>query len=274
MTVVAGWYPDPWGEADLRWWDGVAWTGSVHVTAIDLVGTQQSSSQPLARLLAAQGRIAVVDVETTGLYSTDRVVEVAVVTVNRDGSIEEEFETLVNPLRDIGPTWIHGIDSAMVRDAPTFADVAHHVASRVDGAVVAGHNVRFDMRMLGLEFERAGIDIDWGAGLDTLSVTRCKLAQACMDYGVALDGATSGSRRCPRHRRVDAHVGGVSFPKTAWRQWLAHCEFHRYAYADATVTPTRLLPRHTSRRSPKGCTQLSTSPLMLRYWTLRSRTFD
>jgi hypothetical protein len=25
----------------------------------------------------------------------------------------------------------------MVRDAPTFADVAHHVASRVDGAVVA-----------------------------------------------------------------------------------------------------------------------------------------
>jgi DNA polymerase-3 subunit epsilon len=58
-------------------------------------------------LLAAQGRVAVVDVETTGLYSTDRVVEVAVVTVNRDGAIEEEFETLVNPLRD-GVAGMHG----------------------------------------------------------------------------------------------------------------------------------------------------------------------
>jgi membrane protease YdiL (CAAX protease family) len=23
----AGWYPDPWGLASLRWWDGTAWTG-------------------------------------------------------------------------------------------------------------------------------------------------------------------------------------------------------------------------------------------------------
>jgi DNA polymerase-3 subunit epsilon len=97
--------------------------------------------------------------------------------VNADGDIEEEFDTLVNPMRDMGATWIHGIDTAMVRDAPTFSDVAHHVAARVNGAVVAGHNVQFDMRMLGDEFDRAGIDIDWGAGLDTLSVTGCKLAQ-------------------------------------------------------------------------------------------------
>ena len=25
----AGWYPDPWGRARLRWWDGSAWTGDV-----------------------------------------------------------------------------------------------------------------------------------------------------------------------------------------------------------------------------------------------------
>ncbi|WP_319452491.1 exonuclease domain-containing protein [Mycobacterium sp. RTGN6] len=140
-------------------------------------------------LLGSDGRVAVVDVETTGLYRTDRVVEVAVVTVNADGVIEEEFDTLVNPMRDMGATWIHGIDTAMVRDAPTFSDVAHHVAARVNGAVVTGHNVRFDMRMLGDEFDRAGIDIDWGTGLDTLSVTGCKLAQACIDHEIALEGA-------------------------------------------------------------------------------------
>jgi len=27
ITIPAGWYPDPGGQADLRWWDGREWTG-------------------------------------------------------------------------------------------------------------------------------------------------------------------------------------------------------------------------------------------------------
>lgn len=27
---MRGWYPDPWGQAALRFWDGVAWTGYLH----------------------------------------------------------------------------------------------------------------------------------------------------------------------------------------------------------------------------------------------------
>jgi DNA polymerase III subunit epsilon len=169
----------------MRWWDGRQWTPSTSGVA----PKRRSTQVGLGDLLGTDGRVAVIDVETTGLYRSDRVVEVAVVTLNADGVIEDEFDTLVNPMRDIGATWIHGIDTAMVRDAPTFSDVAHHVAARIDGAVVTGHNVRFDMRMLGDEFDRAGIDIDWGAGLDTLSVTGCKLAQACIDHNIALDGA-------------------------------------------------------------------------------------
>ena len=30
-TVVAGWYPDPWGASPARWWDGYQWTGFVAV---------------------------------------------------------------------------------------------------------------------------------------------------------------------------------------------------------------------------------------------------
>lgn len=185
MTMPAGWYEDPWQQAEVRWWDGQQWTGST----AGAPQNQRLVPVGIGDLLGGDGRVAVIDVETTGLYRTDRVVEVAVVTVNAEGVVVEEFDTLVNPMRDMGATWIHGIDAAMVRDAPTFADVAHHVAARVNGAVVVGHNVRFDMRMLGDEFDRAGIDIDWGAGLDTLSVTGCKLTQACIDHKIALDGA-------------------------------------------------------------------------------------
>jgi DNA polymerase III epsilon subunit-like protein len=43
-----------------------------------------------------------------------------------------------------------------------FYDVAHHVAARLDGAVVVGHNLSFDQRMLSSELAAAGILIQWG----------------------------------------------------------------------------------------------------------------
>jgi len=140
----------------------------------------------LEHIIGRDGRIAVVDVETTGVYNVDRVVEIAILTVDCDGRIHDEFETLVQPQRDVGATWIHGIDAAMLRGAPTFDDVAHHVASRLDGAVIAGHNVQFDMRMIGNELTRAGIDIDWGVGLDTLRARMRRLREF-------VDGTTADS---------------------------------------------------------------------------------
>jgi DNA polymerase-3 subunit epsilon len=94
----------------------------------------------------------VIDVETTGLYRTDRVVEIAIVTMDAaTGTVIDEFDTLVNPLRDPGPTWIHGVSASMLIDAPPFKDIAHHVAARLHDAVVVGHNLRFDTRMVGNE---------------------------------------------------------------------------------------------------------------------------
>lgn len=189
---AAGWYADPWAQALLRWWDGTEWTSH----------TLDSSSLPpppsavaavergLDMLLVGAERLAVVDVETTGLYNTDRVVEVAIVTMDSSGAIVDEFETLVNPGRDVGPTWLHQVTASMVVDAPSFQDVAHHVASRLDGAVCVAHNLRFDTRMLSRELEASGITIEWGDGIDTLSVTGCKLGVACAEHGIAFEGAS------------------------------------------------------------------------------------
>lgn len=102
----------------------------------------------------------VVDVETTGLFPRkhDRIVEIAMVAVSDEGEVVDEWSTLVNPGRDVGPTGIHGITAREVLDAPPFRDVAVHVIARLSGRTLVAHNARFDARFLDYEFERAGLD--------------------------------------------------------------------------------------------------------------------
>jgi DNA polymerase-3 subunit epsilon len=142
----------------------------------------------LERLAEVTDRVVVVDTETTGVYPSDRVVEIAAVTLDLTGRVVDEWDTLVNPQRDVGPTWLHGISPSMVTDAPCFEDIAAALAARLHGAVICAHNLPFDARMLGGEFERSGVDVTFG-GLDTLSVTRGKLGVVCADYGISLTDA-------------------------------------------------------------------------------------
>lgn len=148
-----------------------------------------TASGILAGLVGSARGIAVIDVETTGLGHSDRVVEIAIVTLDHTGEVRETFETLINPHRDVGPTSIHGLTASMLADAPSFGEIAEAIAARLDGVIVAAHNIGFDTRMIGQEFRRTGIEIDWGAGLDTLAVTHCKLGAACHLHGIDLADA-------------------------------------------------------------------------------------
>lgn len=140
-------------------------------------------------------RFAVIDVETTGVFPHrhDRVVELAVVVTRGDGTVEDEFSTLVNPGRDVGPTSIHGISAADVVNAPTFGDVVGEVVARLRGAVVAGHNVRFDEAFLRAECERIGVELPPFPSLCTLAlvsrlaidVPTRRLGDCCRALGVA-----------------------------------------------------------------------------------------
>jgi DNA polymerase-3 subunit epsilon len=113
--------------------------------------------------------VAVIDVETTGLSPrTDRVVEVGVVLLDSHGEVEAEFETLINPGRDVGPTGLHGITASDVVAAPTFSAVAPHLRSLLAGRVVVAHNALFDLRFLAREFGRAGLPIELSPSLCTM----------------------------------------------------------------------------------------------------------
>jgi DNA polymerase-3 subunit epsilon len=138
--------------------------------------------------------LAVIDLETTGFDADgrDRVVEVAVILVNREGMIEATFETLVDPLRDPGPSHIHGISAQHLRHAPEFGDIAGYLVDLFQGRVVVSHNLAFDGRFIEAEFRRIGVRIPSFAGLCTMRYARrlvdppnLRLATVCKECGIA-----------------------------------------------------------------------------------------
>lgn len=103
-------------------------------------------------------RYAVIDIETTGLSPAHhhRIVEIAVVLVDDHGNVVYEWETLLNPQRDVGATEIHGLSARHVYSAPTFEQVAAELGSLLRGRVPVAHNLSFDGPFVASEFERLG----------------------------------------------------------------------------------------------------------------------
>lgn len=105
--------------------------------------------------------IAFIDLETTGInISTDRIVEIAIVKIQTD-STQQIKRKLINPLMPIpaASSAIHGITDEMVKDAPSFKQVANELKQFMDTCDLGGYNSnRFDIPMLVEEFLRAGID--------------------------------------------------------------------------------------------------------------------
>ncbi|MCH6159569.1 DEDDh family exonuclease [Streptomyces marispadix] len=101
------------------------------------------------------GGYAVVDVETTGLARHDRIVSAAVYRLDAWGEVEDHWYSTVNPQRDPGPTWIHGLTTEDLADAPLFTEIADDLATRLDGRVLVAHNAVFDWSMIAREYARA-----------------------------------------------------------------------------------------------------------------------
>lgn len=150
---------------------------------------------------------AALDLETTGLSpGKDRVVEIAVIQLDRDLSPCNEFATLINPGRDIGATHIHRITARDVVDAPRFEQVAPMLLDVLRGRVVVAHNVQFDMRFLHAEFARLGVSLPEVPVMCTMQLApqylsglpARSLASCCAAAGILLDGAHAAS--------VDAHA--------------------------------------------------------------------
>jgi DNA polymerase-3 subunit epsilon len=105
--------------------------------------------------------IAFIDLETTGInISTDKIVEIAIVKITPDGK-QTVKRKLLNPQMPIpkSSSDIHGITDDMVKDAPTFKQVANEIKQFLEHCDLGGYNSnRFDVPMLIEEFLRIGLD--------------------------------------------------------------------------------------------------------------------
>ena len=123
-----------------------------------------------------EGRLTVFDVESTGTStSTDEIVQLAAVTLNRDGQVTARFNRLVKPSGPVGESEkIHHISDERLKaegEPPekVFADFLAFTRNHI----LAGHNVSYDIHILMSQMRRLGMDpVETPAWVDTLEIFR------------------------------------------------------------------------------------------------------
>lgn len=143
---------------------------------------------------------AIVDIETTGGYANNhKVTEIAI--YHHDGiQITNHYHTLINPGRSIPYfiTGLTGINYEMVKESPSFEEVAKEIHEQLKDRVFVAHNAHFDYGFLKKEFEDAGIN--WNSKkLCTVRLSR-KIIPGLSSYSLGRLAESLGVEIQNRHR--------------------------------------------------------------------------
>jgi DNA polymerase-3 subunit epsilon len=116
------------------------------------------------------------DCESTGLDpAKDRMIEIAVARFTFD-QILQKFETLIDPECEIPKTSqdIHKISSEMLQGKPKVAQILPDVLKMINGHIIVGHGIGFDISLIAAEAKRHQIptQIEKQPFIDTLRLAR------------------------------------------------------------------------------------------------------
>ncbi|MBT8240222.1 MAG: DEDD exonuclease domain-containing protein [Acidimicrobiia bacterium] len=153
----------------------------------------------------AEATFCVLDLETTG--GDPRacgITEIGAVKV-RGGEVIGTFQTMVNPGCGIPPriTMVTGITEMMVTNAPTINAVLPTFLDFVGGAVIVGHNIRFDMSFISAAIRRWGGPMLGNQRLDTLSLARRLLTDEVPRFSLGELAKRLRLPHQPCHRALD-----------------------------------------------------------------------
>ncbi|MBS0624774.1 MAG: DUF3820 family protein [Verrucomicrobia bacterium] len=116
------------------------------------------------------------DCESTGLEpEKDRIIEIAVARFTFD-QILQQFESLVDPECEIPQTSqeIHKISFEMIQGKPKIKEVLPQALQLIEGNVIVGHGINFDIALIAAEARRSNIptQIMKQPHIDTLRLAR------------------------------------------------------------------------------------------------------
>ena len=176
--------------------------GSAGLRVVDLLDSEiVDRGDPLWGLDCEE--YVVLDTETTGVNpSTDDIIEVAAVRV-RCGQMIDSYQALIRTERPVGDSEsVHGLSDAMLREEGREAStVFKEFAEFIGDLPVAGHNVRFDLRMLHGHSQRVGSPLVFQSSFDSLRYARRLLR--CDSYRLGDLADHLNLPEDPTHRALD-----------------------------------------------------------------------
>lgn len=143
------------------------------------------SLSPVTPLAAVDA--IVLDTETTGLDARSaRMIEVGAVAISGGVLLAEPvLEQRIDPGMPIPPETIavHGITDVMVAGAPRFAEIAPKLHRVLEGRLLVGHSLAYDLAMLAREHTLAKLDWSPPRALDIRMLARI-VAPDLADHGL------------------------------------------------------------------------------------------
>ena len=117
------------------------------------------------------------DLETTGLYRHDSIIEIGAVRMRRGVEIER-FQSFVDPGRALHPkiAKLTGITDAMLCGAPTLQEIMPKFREFVGDSILVAHNAGFDANFVRRACEELGIHWDM-TYVDTLAISQCLMPE-------------------------------------------------------------------------------------------------
>jgi ATP-dependent DNA helicase DinG len=119
-------------------------------------------------------KYAVLDFETTGNQPEDVPIQVGLVVINEDLTVQDTYHSFIKANIPVPPfiAQLTGIDDSMLIDAPPMEQVLAEMLPLLEGTTLVGHNIGFDLAYLQKALDDNGYHPFAGRVLDTVDFSR------------------------------------------------------------------------------------------------------
>lgn len=187
------------------------------------------------------GRVIIFDVESTGLDVTkDEIIQIAAIEL-KEGQVVQSFERFIKPLKSVGhAALVHGFsDEFLQLHGHAARDVFKEFLTFIDGAVLVGHNVQYDLKIVRSHMHRVGLSFDGALGYyDTLDIVR-RLYPQLKNHKLDTVSEFIGVDHEPTHNAMDDILATKDVLMKSIKALMKHHEQRKnvISYYQSTLSP-------------------------------------